>query len=252
MAFLFDTEEEQQTSKNRRSAALGRAVGADTEIALGTRSLLGIFFGLVLICAVFFGLGYSVGRGSGSRGPGQVDAAATSAASDTHLSKPSPQQSLTPVEPGPADGNQNPAEATPAESESTPAQPPASTFTQPATTRPATASPSYAQPAATKTPSLVPTPRPAPTAAAPAPGSGAGAETAPAVQSFMVQVAAVRVPQDADILVDALRKRGYTAVVRHEAQDQLLHVQLGPFTSRADANTMRTKLLSDGYNAVLK
>ena len=71
MSFLFDTEEEQETRRNpsrsRSSAALGRAVGTDTEIALGTRSLLGIFFGLVLVCAVFFGLGYSVGRGSGTR-----------------------------------------------------------------------------------------------------------------------------------------------------------------------------------------
>jgi cell division septation protein DedD len=71
-------------------------------------------------------------------------------------------------------------------------------------------------------------------------------------QSFRVQVAAVRVPQDADILVDALKKHGYTAVVRNEPQDQLLHVQLGPFTSRGDANAMRSKLLADGYNAVVK
>jgi DedD protein len=68
----------------------------------------------------------------------------------------------------------------------------------------------------------------------------------------MVQVAAVRIQQDAEILVDALKKHGYTAVVRNEPQDQLLHIQLGPFTSRADANAMRAKLLADGYNAVIK
>ena len=65
MPLRYDTEEEQEVVRGRRSsAALGHAVGTDTEIALGTRSLLAIFFGLVLICAVFFGLGYSVGRGS--------------------------------------------------------------------------------------------------------------------------------------------------------------------------------------------
>jgi cell division septation protein DedD len=68
----------------------------------------------------------------------------------------------------------------------------------------------------------------------------------------MVQEAAVRVPQDAEILVDALKKRGYTAAVRNEPQDQLLHIQLGPFASRAEALAMRTKLLGDGYNAVVK
>jgi cell division septation protein DedD len=68
----------------------------------------------------------------------------------------------------------------------------------------------------------------------------------------MVQVAAVRVPQDAQILVDALKKRGYTAAARNEPQDQLLHIQLGPFTSRSDAIAMRGRLLTDGYNAVIK
>lgn len=68
----------------------------------------------------------------------------------------------------------------------------------------------------------------------------------------MVQVAAVRIPQDAQILVDALKRHGYTAAVRNEPQDQLLHIQLGPFQSRADAMAMRGKLLADGYNAVVK
>jgi cell division septation protein DedD len=68
----------------------------------------------------------------------------------------------------------------------------------------------------------------------------------------MVQVAAVRVAQDAGILVAALKKHGYNAVARNEPQDQLLHVQLGPFTSRANAMAMRARLLADGYNAVLK
>lgn len=74
----------------------------------------------------------------------------------------------------------------------------------------------------------------------------------PEPSGIMVQVAAISVPQDADILVDALKKRGYTAVIRNEPQDKLLHVQLGPFASRAEANGMRSKLLADGYNAVVK
>src|SRR5580700_87940 len=36
----------------------------DTEITLGTAKLLGLFFGLVIICAVFFALGYTLGRKS--------------------------------------------------------------------------------------------------------------------------------------------------------------------------------------------
>src|SRR3954453_23362937 len=36
----------------------------DTEITLGTGRLLGLFFGLVIVCALFFGLGFSMGRNS--------------------------------------------------------------------------------------------------------------------------------------------------------------------------------------------
>ena len=37
-------------------------VSEDTEITLGTGKLLAVFFGLVAICAVFFGMGFSLGR----------------------------------------------------------------------------------------------------------------------------------------------------------------------------------------------
>lgn len=40
------------------------ASSQDTEITLGTGKLLFLFFGLVGICAMFFGLGYSLGRKS--------------------------------------------------------------------------------------------------------------------------------------------------------------------------------------------
>ena len=68
----------------------------------------------------------------------------------------------------------------------------------------------------------------------------------------MVQVAAISSPADADVLVGALKKRGYSVVVRREPNDALMHVQIGPFSNRADANAMRQKLAGDGYNAVLK
>src|SRR5215831_11763527 len=36
----------------------------DTEITIGTGKMLALFFGLVALCAVFFGLGFSLGRSS--------------------------------------------------------------------------------------------------------------------------------------------------------------------------------------------
>ena len=240
MPFRFDTEEEQEDLKKRRSKpALGGADGSDTEIALGTRSLLAIFFGLVLICSVFFGLGYSVGRAGGTRAPERPATETATAAPDSHLSKPSPDQSLTPVDTPaniPSDNNtenpSSPSEPRPSSAASTSATPPA---------------PAPSAPAAKSTnPFQSPVPSPATTSATMQPA----AATLPA--NFMVQVAAVRVPQDAQILVDALRKHGYSAVVRNDPQDQLLHIQLGPFPARGDAIAMRAKLLSDGYNAVVK
>ena len=68
----------------------------------------------------------------------------------------------------------------------------------------------------------------------------------------MVQIAAVARPEDAAVLVSALRQRGYGVVVRNEPQDKLLHVQVGPFADRTQATVMKQKLLSDGYNAIIK
>lgn len=233
MPLRYDTEEEQEVKSRRSTAALGRAVGTDTEIALGTRSLLAIFFGLVLICAVFFGLGYSVGRASGTRAAEPPATETASSAADSHPSKPSPDQTLTPVEtpPSAASDGGTPSAENPPETQATAPRPATATASVPSTPAPAN---SFQSPAS---------------AARPATLQPASATSTP---SLMVQVAAVRVPQDAQILVDALKKHGYAAVVRNEPQDQLLHIQLGPFATRADATAMRTKLLGDGYNAVVK
>jgi DedD protein len=68
----------------------------------------------------------------------------------------------------------------------------------------------------------------------------------------VVQIAAVSHPEDADVLVGALRKRGYAVSARRDPTDGLLHVQIGPFANRNDAYAMRQKLLNDGYNAIVQ
>jgi DedD protein len=68
----------------------------------------------------------------------------------------------------------------------------------------------------------------------------------------MVQIAAVSHQEDADLLLAALKKRGYPVFVRQEPTDHLLHIQVGPFATRKDAETMRQRLQTDGYNAILK
>jgi cell division septation protein DedD len=57
---------------------------------------------------------------------------------------------------------------------------------------------------------------------------------------------------DAEAMVAALNRHGYRVAVRHEPQDSLLHLDVGPFTNAKDAETMRQRLVADGYNATIK
>jgi len=54
------------------------------------------------------------------------------------------------------------------------------------------------------------------------------------------------------MLLAALKKKGYSVSIRQEPQDKLLHLQLGPFASKKEADAMRQRLLADGYNAIVK
>jgi DedD protein len=200
--------------------------GKTSEITLSTASLLGIFFGLVLICGVFFGLGYSMGRGTGSARA----TVATAEPEETPAAVPSQPAALAPAEQdeAPAAAAPTPAVAR-VQQDDTPGN---ETAVAPAKT------PAGKPSAAEKTPASL---------AAEADTSAAAISGKP-----MVQIAAVARPEDADALVAALKQRGYGVVVRSEPQDKLLHVQVGPFADRGEAAAMKQKLLSDGYNAIIK
>lgn len=51
----------------------------DTEITLGTGKMLGLFFGLVILCAIFFGMGFTMGRNSVRSAPELLPSPSTSA-----------------------------------------------------------------------------------------------------------------------------------------------------------------------------
>ena len=68
----------------------------------------------------------------------------------------------------------------------------------------------------------------------------------------MVQVAAVSHQEDADLLLGALRARGYAVSARASGIDSFIHVQVGPFHDKREADAMRQRLLTDGYNAIVK
>ena len=70
---------------------------------------------------------------------------------------------------------------------------------------------------------------------------------------YFVQVAAVSKQEDAESLVDALKKKEYPAFVANSVTtDKLFRVQLGPFGDIKEAEAMRARLVNDGYNPILK
>ena len=192
----------------------------EREISLNTATILGIFFLLALLCAIFFGFGYTMGRRTTSQAAAPIaDTSSTLAANGS--AKPAP-------------GSAAP-------------QPTHRAIDDDATPAPSPAFQQVAQPL--EKPAA---PAPEPAKPEPIPAALPAATTTPAGPPALVQVAAVSHQEDADTLVNALKRRGYSVVVRHEQQDKLLHIQIGPLASKKDAEAMRQRLLSDGYNAIVK
>lgn len=187
----------------------------DTEITLGVGRLLVLFFGLVVLCGIFMGIGYSLGRSTAQQvvaAEGGTPPAASSdkpgSGSPIVVKQEQPSQDLSfykSVEQNEADTKLTPAEPEEKSAEET-----------------------------------KPIPQPEVKAGA-IPGSG-----------YMVQIAAVSKKEDADALVDALRRKQYPVFVTSLPGDKLFHVQIGPFANNKDAEAMRSRLMADGYNPILK
>src|SRR2546428_6727170 len=100
----------------------------DTEITLGTGKMLALFFGLVVLCAVFFGMGFSMGRNYVRSGPELLPSPSSSGGTrpaavnkpNTPGSAPESRPSEKPQQQAPPDANaSNHTTATPAPDQST-------------------------------------------------------------------------------------------------------------------------------------
>jgi cell division septation protein DedD len=193
----------------------------EQEETTGTGRLLPLFLGMVVLCAVFFGLGYSLGKASA---PTPVQAAEPLPAATGSGDKPSP------LNAGDA--------ATQANSPSTDQL----TFyksveqkdDQPGlAAKPPVSEEARLAEAAGMTPVTTTTP-------------------APAAPGYTVQIAAVTRREDANALVNALRKKSYEVFVADSAGDKLFRVQVGPFSDLKQAQAMKARLAGDGYKAIVK
>jgi DedD protein len=180
----------------------------DTEITLGTGKMLALFFGLVILCATFFGMGYSIGHNSAKTNAELLPSPSTSR--PARVSTPVPQPTPPLTEP--------------------------QTVSKPADTQ-------QAAPDSSSTVSSTP---------AAAPGQVPSLAPQQPVASYFVQVAAVSKQEDAQALVEALKGRQYQAFIADATPDKLFHVQVGPFTDVKEAESMRARLVNDGYNPILK
>ncbi len=210
----------------------------ERELTLSTGAILGIFLGLVILCGGFFGFGYNMGRKSAPT-PLNLSDINTDSTLPATVNIPKP----TPGSPLATDTASAPA-VTATKPVRRPTPPPADTETADNTVeipKPVTRTPA-AIPAPVVRPPTPVSPSALNPSSTPAPGSG----------TFMVQVAAVSHQEDADLLVGALRGRGYAVSARPNTVDNFIHVQIGPFHSKPEADAMRQRLLTDGYNAIVK
>lgn len=192
----------------------------DTEITVSTGKMLMVFFAFVVVCALFFGMGFTLGKNT------------TVSAATTILAPPP-----------------SAAEKTAADS---PSEPPLTFYK---TVEQKDANAALTQPAVQSSP--VPSPQPHPeigrtTTHDSFPSIATPASTEAAPSGILVQVAAVTRSEDATALVNALKRKDYGAFVASAPTDKLFRVQIGPFPDLKAAEATKNKLVSDGYNSIVK
>ncbi|MGD1214197.1 MAG: SPOR domain-containing protein [Terriglobales bacterium] len=198
----------------------------DTEITLGTGRMLALFFAFVLVCAFFFAIGFSLGRRTTAAIASSLLSAPTAAPAT--IVRPSAAKNEAP-QPTPQSGDFSFYKAV-GEKNADAALTPPDSKAQPVTSTAAT-------------PSAEAPPKAATDAATAAPSSG----------GYYVQVAAVSRQEDAEALVEALKKKQYPAfTANNPSTDKFYHVQVGPYADLKDAEAMRARLISDGYNPIVK
>ena len=199
----------------------------DTEITLSTGKLLGIFFALAIVCAVFFTMGYLLGKSTSAGGRTEIVSTVPTggnAAGKPFAGNKTPETTTQNCPPG--SPNCAPTGAS-ADTGSGGKNADQQASTQQSSSQQSSGNKAPDQSAGTEV------------------KNGAGG-------SFMVQVAAVSKQEDADILVTALRKKQYPVFIANSAGDPLFHVQVGPYSEKKDAEAMRVRLAGDGYNAIVK
>lgn len=198
------------------------------ELVLGNRQLISVFLIVVVLLGVFFSMGYIVGRNS------------LPAAETAHNDKPAPD----------ADSSTNTADAQPDASAPAPAPSSAAATTPDATQQPAAppeaTTPAKEEPAPVKHEAAraEKKPKPSPVASERPPVRAAEAGQPSSGQYWQV-VATAR--PDAEIVAEALGKKGFHAVLAPGPREGVFRVLVGPLPDAATQAQTRTGLESAGF-----
>lgn len=207
-----------------------RSGESETEILLGNKQLLGIFFVVAVLLGVAFAGGYMVGKGPGKKPAAVVSASdetasapAANTGGETHsVGADSSADAQTDAAPPKSAQAAPPAVPTPASEEPPLGSPNRKTFKQ--------------HEASTES-----EPPAAPAANSFAPGIG---------QTFL-QVAAVG-RDEAEAIADVLHKKGFRAhAVPKPGNPKLFRVLIGPIRDAGDLSTTRDSLRKTGFREVI-
>jgi hypothetical protein len=210
------------------------------EYTLGIGKLLGLFFLVVVLCAISFGFGYTYGRSSKQAALPSPDFQPSAAAVPA---KPAPKPPTAEAPAVNCPEGQN-------------CQPPGIPSSQDLSFYKSVKKKDAGAPLSPPKPrqlaaAQAPAPEPAKTSQPPAQTKSRPADS-PVLSGVMVQVAAVSRREDAEALQEALRRKQYPAVITSGPGDRLFHVQVGPFTDSKEAETTRSRLQREGYSPILK
>jgi DedD protein len=213
-------------------AGNGKRGGGDR--VLESRHLVGLFLGVVLLCGVFFTLGYVMGH---SQDSGSVLASGSTLKAPPVAVTPKPKQPETPAAAPPEwdfyKKNEN-------------------NHLEPAAK---TAAPASGAPAATNKSEPLPVPAAASPKTVAEPFVKAPARFQPPRMlkgAIVLQLAALRQESDALAMADAVQQKKFPSFVVTPTSDNLYRVQVGPYATEQLAEAAKAALERAGFKAILK
>jgi cell division septation protein DedD len=241
------------------------------EIQLSGKQLFFFFMCAVVLAAVIFLLGVSVGRDFRS---GPIESVQAKAEPDNPVGAVPPPTETGPnelsyakaLQGGDADAKVPPPVPPPAKAEApkeTPAkaEAPKAAASEPPKVEPPKAAPPKTEPPKVEAPKAAPKadvksepPKAAPPAPAPAPPKSEPPAPAASADGFSLQMGAYSTEAAATSMIADLKRKGHTStlVTMPVNTDVRFRVYIGPYRSRAEAQRAQSKLAKEGFPSLIK